>query len=81
MAQGRAILYINTYVECSLFKGDIWESQRFTLNCFPTKNPLAVVSTCVQKQISFESVFGGWYGKSQEELRKVLGLQKGQKPH
>lgn len=46
----------------------------------PSKNPLAIVSTCVQKQGPFDFVFGGWYGKSEKELRKVLRQQKGQKP-
>lgn len=55
MAQG--IMYITTSVECSLLEGNTWDSQLFALVCFPSKNPLAVFSTCVQEQRSFESLW------------------------
>lgn len=87
MAKGEAsghlvcvCMYMHIHMQGGLSLKKIFGRLTPLLFFLPSKNPLAIVSTCVQKQGPFDFVFGGWYGKSEKELSKVLRQQKGQKP-
>lgn len=58
---------LNTYVECSVFKGNIWESQPLALLCFACKSHWLLLPGVCRARHPL-SAFGDGAGRAEESL-------------